>query len=147
MHDSPTLHVLDIENLVGGPVPNPEAVKAIHGEYMRLMAPTGPDRSVMGTSHIAAKHIWFSWPDRSTKRLVRSGADGADLALLGYLSEPANLRGVHHVVIASGDAIFTPAVRRLRMNGIRVTVVSRPQSLAGSLRAEADEVKRLVVAA
>ena len=93
MHDSPTLHVLDIENLVGGPVPNPEAVKAVHGEYMRMMAPTGPNRSVMGTSHIAAKHIWFSWPDRSTKRLVRSGADGADLALLNYLSEPANLRG------------------------------------------------------
>ena len=147
MDHSSTLHVLDIENLVGGARPNPEAVKAVYGEYMRMMAPAGPDRWVMGTSHIAAKQIWFSWPHRSTKRLVRSGADGADLALLDFLSEPANLNGIDHVVIASGDGIFSTAVRRLRMNGIRVTVVSRPQSLAGSLRAEADEVKRLVVAA
>ena len=45
-----------------------------------------------------------------------------------------------HVVIGSGDGMFGRAARHLRDRGVRVTVVSRPGSLARALARAAQDV-------
>jgi hypothetical protein len=96
--------------------------------------------SVLATSHFAAPQAWMAWPS-TTRRLVRSGADGADLALLDVIdSERLHLR-FDGVVIGSGDGIFALAASRLQRLGCPVTVVSRRDGLSRRLRLAVRDVR------
>lgn len=96
--------------------------------------------TVLATSHFAAGQAWMAWPS-ATRRLVRSGADGADLALLDVIdSESLHLR-FDRVVIGSGDGIFALAAGRLQRLGCPVTVVSRRDRLSRQLRLAVRDVR------
>ncbi|MCU0259312.1 MAG: NYN domain-containing protein, partial [Solirubrobacteraceae bacterium] len=99
---------------------------------------TAHDEVILATSHATAKAVWFAWP--AGRRLVRSGADGADLALLDVIHGEALADRFDRVVIASGDGIFAPACAELDAAGCRVLVVSRPGALSRRLAAVAPEL-------
>lgn len=126
-----TLHLIDIENLVGSPDPTACQVREVRDHYEGRYVRYG-DLVVVACSHHAFGSVAWEWP--CARHIPRSGKDGADLALLGVLAGEDVAERFQHVVVASGDAIFTDAVARLGMQGVSVTVVARHESLSRTLR-------------
>lgn len=128
--DERSLHLIDIENLTGSPSPSPADVRWYQLAYAALhVGPT--DQVIVACSHHAAPSVRWEW--RRARHLWRSGANGADLALLDVIDKERVAERFDSVVLASGDGIFTDAVARLGAQGVDVTVVSRPESLSRSL--------------
>lgn len=120
--DTRALHILDIENLAGGPNFTPNAADALRRQYEAIV-PFGPDDLVViASSHYGARTAWFSWPH--ARHLVRSGPDGADLALIGVLENERVAERFQTVILGSGDGIFAEPCARLQAAGCGVTVVS-----------------------
>lgn len=126
-----TIHLIDIENLVGSASPTAAQAREVRDHYERRYIRYG-DLVVVACSHHAFGAVAWEWP--RARHLPRSGKDGADLALLGVIVGENVAERFEHVVVASGDAIFASAVTRLRMQGVSVTVVARHESLSRALR-------------
>ncbi len=127
-----TLHLVDIENLIGTASLTTEVVGQCRSEYEGNYF--GPrDQITIACSHHAYASVAWGWQKR---RLLppRSGKDGADLALLDVIAFEPIVGQFGYVVVASGDGIFTDAVSWLAQQGVDVTVVARPESLSNSLR-------------
>src|SRR5262249_38209484 len=126
------LHLIDAENLLGGP--NFDRARACRGRAAyEAIAPTGTvNQVVLATSHHAAPSAWFAWPS-PVRRLLGSGPDGADLALLGVMAAERLEHRFERVVIGSGDGIFAFPAARLQAAGCSVTVVTRRHALSRRL--------------
>lgn len=133
------LHLVDIENLTGQARPTVEEVVGCYHEYKALIR--GHDLVVVACNHGAFPAVAWGWPD--ARRLLRSGENGADTALLEVLRHERVEERFEAVIVASGDGIFTEAVARLGALGVPVTVVSRPEALSRRLRLAARHVLRL----
>ena len=131
------LVVLDIENAVGHADLTCEEVIWVRERLAALIGLTDSDQVVVGSSHLGLAAVGFAWPQ--TRRVVRSGENGADLALLEVLDEDLPSR-YDAVVLVSGDGIFTDAVAHLGGAGVRVQVVGHVDGLAKRLRLAASQV-------
>ena len=74
---------------------------------------------VLASSHHFAKQIWFGW-GRTARRLLGSGPDGADKALLSLIQKENLHERFDTVIIGSGDGIFTNAATELIAKGVHV---------------------------
>lgn len=137
------LHLVDIENLVGSPRPHRAEVAEVHYAYTRRFVRPG-DLLTVACNHGAAPLVAWEWP--GARLLLRSGADGADRALLEVIQHEAVHARFASVHIASGDGIFTDAAARLGAYGVVVTVVARPGSLSRTLRMAAGSFQLLDLA-
>jgi hypothetical protein len=136
------LHLIDLENLVGSADFSREEAARVHRGYVQV-APSGAvDQMVLATSHHAAASAWFGWP-ATARRLVRSGQDGADLALLHVLASESVATRFDRVVIGSGDGIFAYEAARLQAAGVAVTVVTLHGALARQLGFAVRDVRYL----
>lgn len=135
-----TIHLVDVENLAGSPCFTLADAAAIQRAYRTVSSPGPDDQFVVATSHYAALPTWFAWP-HATRRLVQSGPDGADLALLAVIEREAVFERFGRVAIGSGDGIFALAAARLRASGCAVTVVSRRTGLSRALRLAVRDVR------
>jgi hypothetical protein len=126
-----TLHVVDIENLAGAAVPTLTRVVEVQGQYLSCLRLHADDQVVLAANHLALLNAGLGWPHARYR--VRSGKDGADLALLDVLEHENVAARFTHVVIGSGDGRFVRAVASLAARGVHVTVVSRWGSLACEL--------------
>jgi hypothetical protein len=133
-----TLHVVDIENLAGAPVPSLDRVSAVQIRYLACLGFGVDDQVVLATSHLGLLNAGLGWPH--ARHLVRSGKDGADLELIDVLEHENIATRFRHVVIGSGDGGFSQAAADLAARGIHITVVSRWGSLAQALASVAGEV-------
>lgn len=134
------LHLIDVENLLGGPTFSIEQAARARLAY-EAVAPAGiVNHVVISTSHWAAGPAWFAWP-RSARRLVRSGPDGADLALLDLLARERVERRYDWIVIGSGDGTFDFEAARIQAERCRVSVVARPESLSRKLRLAVRDIR------
>lgn len=133
------LHLVDIENLLGVARPAMADVVACHEAYRPLIR--CGDLVVVACNHGAFSAVAWGWPD--ARRLMRSGENGADQALLDVLQYERVEHRFDAVVVASGDGIFTDPVARLGGLGVAVTVVSRPEALSRQLRMAARDVLAL----
>jgi hypothetical protein len=131
-----TLHLVDVENLMGGPLAGPIALRSSLAAYRSLARVHPLDHIVVGVNPAMAIGVYEVWP---TARLAtRGGPDGADLALLAQVSDIEwTARRYDRVVIGSGDGIFAAAAAGLRAAGVEVIVVSRASSLSMNLAAMA----------
>ena len=131
------LVLIDIENVVGGLVCSEAIAEHARGSIEQAVGAHPMDQIVVATCHKGYPYVAWSWP--TALRRVRSGADGADLELLEMLDDdvPHHFR---HVVLVSGDGIFTDAVTELGHRGVRVTVAARRGFLSSRLRLAAAEV-------
>jgi hypothetical protein len=93
------------------------------------------EQVVIGTSHVGLLAIGAGWI--RSRIVVRSGVNGADLALLDVLRHEHVEERFDELVLASGDGIFTDAVASLAAKGVAVTVVARPDSCSKRLRVAA----------
>jgi len=135
------LHLVDVENLLGGTTFTIGDVRDLRTLYSRVAGSSDDDLEVIATSHSCAAAAWFGWAPAALRR-VRSGPNGADQALLEELDGWVAGR-FERVVIGSGDGIFALAAARLQRLGVQVTVVSRPESLSRQLRLAVRDIRPL----
>lgn len=126
------LVVVDIENVVGGAVVAAEQAVAARLSLREAVALSDCEQVVIGSSHIGVLATWLGW--RGPRIVVRSGENGADLALLEVLTGERIEERFDHVVLASGDGIFTDAVAALGAAGVFVTVVAYPDGCSRRLQ-------------
>lgn len=140
-----TVHLIDVENLTGTPqFTHVEALRLRHA-YERVAPFGSPNQLVLSTSHRAAVATWFAWP-AAARRLVRSGRDGADLALLDVVEHEAIASRFERVVLGSGDGIFAVQAAILQAAGCQVTVVTRVGALSRQLRLAVRDVRYIETA-
>ena len=132
-----TLAVIDIENLLATADPTARSCIALRHVVQRLLPETSV-QIVNACSHHAARIAAFTWPEARWK--FRSGPNGADLALIEELIPIRLRKRFEHVVIGSGDGIFSPIAHQLVNDGIQVTVMSRRNSLSRHLAINASDV-------
>lgn len=123
------LVLVDIENLLATPSPLAADIELAQGYLMAELDLDGDEHVIVACSHHAAPEVAFGWKG-SCRRRWRSGADGADLALLDVLEQEPVLGRYDAVTIVSGDGIFAEALSRLGNAGIATTVVSISTSLS-----------------
>jgi hypothetical protein len=136
-----TLHLVDIENLAGAALPSRAQVIEVQGLYVARLAFGADDQVVMATSHLAFMNAALGWP--SARYRVRSGPNGADLELLDVLQHEDIAARFTHVVIGSGDGMFSQAAANLAARDVWVTVVSRRDSLSRALAGTTRDVRYL----
>ncbi len=136
-----SFHLVDVENLICGQSFTAADVAATAAVYQAVAGVAASDLVVVSSSHHTALATWFGW--KNARRVVRSGPDGADLALLNVLdTENVGVR-FDRVVIASGDGIFARPAAQLQAQGVVVTIVSRPDSLSRELAFAVRDVRYL----
>lgn len=136
------LHLLDIENLMGGAEAGERALEYASEAY-RAIAPVGVHDHVVVAAN---RHLVFSaagsWP--GSRVLVGDGPDGADLALISAVSDVTEVaRRYDRIVIGSGDGIFHRVATEYGALGLEVGVVSTARSLAHVLARDASFVRLL----
>jgi NYN domain len=132
------MHLIDIENLARAALPSQADAAHVRAIYHKQVGVGPDDHVVVACSHLAFKNAGYGWPD--ARHLVRSGPDGADCELLDVLYLENVAARFDHVVIGSGDGIFSAAAAYLASRGCHVTVVSRQGHLSARLRLAAHEV-------
>lgn len=139
-----TLHLVDVENLMGGPLAGPQALNAALAGYERT-AVVGPgDHVVAAINPALVLDVFERWPH--ARLLLGWGVDGADSALLASVADVEWIASRYdRLVVGSGDGIFGPAVAAYRQSGLCVEVVSRARSLSMALAVLASRVAILPV--
>jgi hypothetical protein len=136
-----TLHLVDIDNLLGDPATDDERAIGwtIHA-YKDVASVAAGDHVVVATSPFGrhALAIGTAWP--GVGHVWRKGRDGADLALLDEAEWAVNSGAFTRVVIGSGDRIFLVALEWFEGAGVPVQIVARRRSAARALCTRARSV-------
>ena len=137
------LVVVDIENVVGGGVATLEEAAWAMRQIERTVGFDAQDQVLIGVSHFGLVAAGIAWEDSHPRLVVRSGADGADLALLEVLEHEHVADRYDELVLVSGDGIFADVVVRLQVDGLRIRVAAHRDGIARRLAAAAAEVTYL----
>jgi len=100
---------------------------------------------VVACSHHNAEVVMFNWP--KARIILRSGKDGADLALIKVATDEDIAKRFNRVVIASGDGIFTTIAKKLSEQGVEVSIVCGRGVLSKSLKHQCPNVRYLPLTA
>lgn len=136
-----TLHLVDIENLAGGPRRAAQCFGRALREFEEAAEVAEEDQVVMA----ADVNLWkrTAFDVERGRYLVGFGRDGADRVLLQEARVDWVVERFERLVVGSGDHAFAPLARQVRRRGLEVVVVARSGSLAGALRWEATRVELL----
>ncbi|MBP2264714.1 hypothetical protein J3A64_000178 [Pseudarthrobacter sp. PvP004] len=119
-----TLHAIDLENELGGVDASPQEISDFfHVWSLHTSTVTPGDRVIVAMSHRLAKRAWFVLPRQGIQRVVGSGQDGADNALLHAIDITHDSRRFSRLVIGSGDGIFTDLALKAARSGMQVEQV------------------------
>ncbi len=133
------LVVADVENLLGRAPAEASALEwalAVGHLLDAIGFRRGSDMVVIAVNPVYAIHVAeFA---RHGRLCVRSGPDGADLALCDELADVDFIaRRYDEVTVGSGDHEFLPSVVRLNASGVRTTVAALYGSMSLGLRVAA----------
>ena len=118
-----TLHLIDIENLVGGTEAREEEIVRTVREYLRVAHWRAGDLVLIAANpHLAARFAWSI--DVEHRTITAIGHDGADLALLAQAAPEFVARRAGRLVVGSGDHIFIRRALQVRELGVGVAVVA-----------------------
>lgn len=127
-----TLHLVDLENLLGDYRKDEVAIEALH-HYLELARWTEGDHMIVAADPQIVRQIGFDEPVPWSLHATR-GDDAADVMLLAQAPVELIARRYDRLVIGSGDGIFVARARAARDHGVGVVVVSRPEGLANRYR-------------
>jgi hypothetical protein len=122
------LQALDVEDIRARIV----AARTIGG-YMEH------DHTILGVSHRNRLAAGLACP--KMRLVTRSGADGADIAIVDAIRAEGCLQRFSRLVIVSGDAWFIPLAEDALAAGMRVTVVSMHASLSNRWRTITSDIR------
>jgi hypothetical protein len=134
-----TLHLIDVENLAGGPHVSAEVAHAAIDHYQRTAQWQPTDLTRLACNPWLFMKLAFDLPAGGLTRFGH-GADGADRALLAGLDPETVTRRFHRLVIGSGDHCFTDLAAGVRALGGDAWVISRHGSLSRDLERAASRV-------
>ncbi len=126
------VHLVDIENAVGCSSVTQDDVRRVRAAYLGSGLVGPRDQVIVGVSHHNVIAVGLGWPE--ARRVVRSGKDGADLALQEVMAtEQLDLR-FGACVVVTGDGGFALPVAQLIARGLSVAVVGPLGRTAAALR-------------
>lgn len=139
---SRTLHLVDIENLVGDPVAvGPLALGALK-EYLEISGWREGDQVIIAANPALLLPIMYDIGVPCSVHPVK-GTDAADQMLIGYAVPEWVAERFDRLVVGSGDHAFRDTACAVRDLGCSVVIVSRSRSLSNSLKGEAFGVRLL----
>lgn len=127
-----TQHLIDLENLTGGPFPSRNEALQTVDAYLEAAEWCPGDLTVLAANRWLYKQVAFDLPSH-IRALPVIGRDGADLALLGWTSAEDVHARFDRLVIGSGDNIFTDLVVNTTRLGTPAWVVAVDGSLSKRL--------------
>ncbi len=142
-HPHETDQLIDIENLVGASELTAANVVEVK-TAMDLMEGVNA-MQVVACSHHNAEVVLFNWP--KARIILKSGEDGADLALIMVATDEDIAKRFDRVVIASGDGIFTTVAKKLLEQGVEVSIVCGRGALSKNLKRQCSNVRYLPLTA
>lgn len=137
------LHLVDLENLLGGSERDPGEVLTAWEAYEQSSDMAAGDHVIVGTGPRLASVAWFVLPAERVRLVLGRGVDGGERAILEVIDEATVVRSYDRLVIGSGDHAFIEVALSAHRSGVEVWVVSRRQSLCGDLRRAADHAHGL----
>ena len=135
-------HLIDIENLVGGPFPAPVDALEMVQHYLTVAGWQPGDLTVLAVNKWLYRRIVFDLPSH-IRALPVIGKDGADLALLGWTNPDDVAHRFGRLVVGSGDGLFTDLVAGAAALGVDTCVVTGFGGLSRRLAAAATETLTL----
>jgi hypothetical protein len=129
-----TLHLVDLENLIGDPEADAAVVRAVMAEYLAVSGWRVGDLVTVAVNPGLARRVYWDLDFGCNAHTV-AGANGADLALLTHAAPEFIERRAGRLVIGSGDHIFVRRELAVRDRGVGVLVVARPGSVSSGRRA------------
>lgn len=117
------LHLIDLENLVGGPSASDKTIKRVWSAYYGGVPKTASDHLLVGSSRFFARRTWWMLPE-CIQRRVRDGQDGGELAILDEVDLDHLAERFGRLVIASGDGRFAELAATARSRGVHVHQVT-----------------------
>ena len=141
-----TLHLVDLENLIGDPYADGATAEAVLDRYFELAQWEPGDLVHLAVNPHLALEIGWRLPHGCTLRTA-SGPDAADHALIAQATPEFVARRAGRLVIGSGDHGFIAHARATRTAGVGVLVVARPGSIAKGWRSWGFPVASLEVEA
>lgn len=130
-----TLHLVDLENLVGDPRAKPTEALGALADYLDLAEYQPGDSVLIVANPGMIAVVAFDTPVPCSMHAAR-GEDGADLALLSHVEPTRIAERFGRLAIGSGDGGFADAALAVRDCGAPVIVVSRRRSLSRRLQGE-----------
>jgi hypothetical protein len=118
-----TLHLVDIENLSGGPQRTPAEHAAAYRAYERRAELRTGDQVVVAACGRVMRDLAFSLPSGIARR-VANGDDGADRVLLGFGTAEFIAERFERLVIGSGDHGFLGLALAAQALGVHVVILS-----------------------
>lgn len=128
-----SLHLLDLENLVGDPRATAPLVHATLMRYLRAARWRPGDHVIIASNPGLMRHVVFE-PPVPWNAHATWGPDGADVMLLSLAPPELVVRCYDRLVIGSGDHIFAARAQAARALGVEVLVVARAGSCSSRLR-------------
>jgi hypothetical protein len=134
-----TLHLVDAENLMGGPLAGNRALTGALREYTAAAGIRPLDHVTVGVNPALALSVGDIWPE--ARLVIGRGPDGADNALLSTVADVDWVASRYdRIVVGSGDHAFAFAVAAFRAAGLRVDVVAPESGLSMALAALASSI-------
>jgi hypothetical protein len=127
-----TLHLVDLENLLGDPRASADVALARFHEFLTVARWEPADHVIIATNPWMMAKIAFDLP-RATSRHAVHGRDGADTMLLSLAPPELVVKRYERLVIGSGDGIFAARARVVRDHGVAVEVIARADGCSSRL--------------
>ena len=128
-----TLHLVDIENLVGDPYAPAADVLETLDAYLALAGWQEGDHVILAANPGLLAKVAFDLPISCNTHAVR-GTDGADLMLLSHAEPGWVASRFGCLVVGSGDGVFAATAAAVRDLGVPVVVVARRRSISSALQ-------------
>lgn len=126
------IHLVDLENVVGNGHVTEAAARRVRRIYLATGLVAPGDHVIVGISHHNLLAAGYGWPEAG--RRVRSGPDGADLALQEAMATENFHQRFGSCVVVTGDGGFAHPVGMLIGLGLRVGVVAPRGRLSAALK-------------
>ena len=129
-----SLHLIDLENLVGDPSAPAPLVHDTLARYLTVAAWRPGDQVIVASNRALIGKVVFDLPVPCNVHAAQ-GRDGADEMLLSLASAELVANRYARLVIGSGDHIFSERAQAARDLGAQVLVVARADGCSARLRA------------
>jgi hypothetical protein len=131
-----SLHLIDIENLIGGSDAPTSVLWAVADFYRHNTPINTGDHVIVGSGLQIAMDAGRAF---GTRLVIGHGIDGADHALLAEVTDLDAVATMYdRVIVGSGDGIFTDMLAGLRERGIATGVVAQAGGFSWALQRQAD---------
>lgn len=136
-----TVHLVDLENVVGSGHVTEWGAQQARDAYLASGVVALGDHVIVAVSHHNLLAAGYGWPD--ARHVVRSGEDGADLALQEVMANESLETRFGNCIVVTGDGGFAEPVAALNRVGLPVGVIAPLGRLSAALKLAAAASREL----